>query len=142
MAYDGSYDDFTAPIIRGDDYEFPFTVRLPNDGATAPYDDDNTTRADLSGWAELWCTGKLQYEQDAAGDTAALFQVTLGGGGIVLTDAAQGEAKVVLTPDETGDLPPGEDVYVDVQGKDANGKIHTLATGIFPVRADVTRSTT
>jgi len=141
MPYDGRYDDFNQPVIRGDDYEFPFTVRLPNEGAEAPFTDLNTTRAPLGAWGEIWCTGKLGTVQNRAGDGSALFQVTKSGGGIVITNALQGEAKVLLTPSETGALPPGEEVRVDVQGIDGNGKTHTLCTGVFPVRADVTRTT-
>lgn len=139
MSFDGSYDDFSLPVIRGDDYEFPFVVRIPSAGATAPYDDANSTRAPLGGWQAFWCTGK-RYDALGSADTAKLFQVTLAGGGIVLTNAAEGEAKVVLTPAETGVLPAGQEIWVDVQGKDAAGKIHTLCTGKLPVRADVTRS--
>lgn len=141
--YDGRYNDFEQSIIRGDDYEFPFVVRLPNVGASPPYTDSNTTRVDLTDWDELWCTGKRGSSLNEAADADALFQVTLSGGGIVLTDAAEGEGKVVLTPDETGELPVEKDrpLFVDVQGKDASGKIHTLCTGRFPVRADTTRAT-
>lgn len=139
-SYNGAYDDFGKPIIRGDDYELPFVARLPNEGASAPYDDDNTTRINLGTWGELWCTAKRLAHLSLPGDTSKLFQVTKSGGGIVVTDAAQGRFKVVLTPAITS-LLPADQIYVDLQGLDDTGKVRTLATGVFTVKADVTRAT-
>lgn len=140
--FDGTYKDFRRPIIRGDDYELPFVVRIPDGGADPPYDDTNSERAPLGDWGEIWCTGKLATVLNRPGDDDALFQLSKSGGGVVITDPDQGMLKVIFTPDVTGTLPTSGEVRVDIQGVDAAGKVHTLCTGVFPIRADVTRRTT
>jgi hypothetical protein len=140
QSFNGSYDDFADTIIRGDDYEFPFQVRTPQTNAAPPYTAANTDPVDISGWQELWCTAKAGPRLgDPADDTGAAFQVTRTGGGIVVTDAANGKAKVVLAASVSRTL-KNRELRMDVQGRDASGKIHTVCTGILTVNADPTRA--
>lgn len=138
-SYDGSYDDFSFSIVRGDDEVFDCVARVPNAGATAPYTNSNSSRQSLVGWGEIYCTAKLspQYEADAS----AVFQLTKANGGVLVTNAAQGEFQVIIEPEDYANLGyrPTQ-LWVDIQGEDADGKIHTLCTGMVKVNVETTRS--
>jgi hypothetical protein len=109
-------------------------------GGTSPEVELRPKRQDLTAWTEFWFTGKTSL---GGGDVAAVFQRTLTGGGISLTSASQGEGKVTLVPasyPSTLAYDRETILYCDLQGKDGDGKIHTLATGKLIVGAETTRS--
>lgn len=122
-----AYTDFTFTIFRGDDRSITIAA-LQADGVTAQ---------NITGWA-LWFTGKLAI---ADADVAAVFQRTVAGGGITITNAVGGLATVTLVPANTDSLTQDTTLFCDLQGKDGSGKIYTLATGKLVVQAEVTRST-
>lgn len=93
---------------------------------------------DLTG-ASLWFTAKNAIE-DA--DVDAVFQKT-DSDGIVVTDAAGGAVDITIDPEDTEDLGDEEVVLqCDLQVKELDGTISTVARGSLRISPDVTRSTT
>lgn len=85
----------------------------------------------------LWFTAK---RSKADADTAAVLRKD-SIDGIAIVVAAEGTATVTLDSADTEDLLVATVLYWDVQGKDGDGKIITLAEGILVIEADVTRTT-
>lgn len=107
--------------VRGDDEEYDITLV---DEAGQPLDLD-----DLD---EMWFT-----VHDT--DNSDLLQKTRTGGGIVVTDAAAGEATISITPADTEDLPSRAlSLAYDVQVRDSTGVISTPIRGRLRVSPDVT----
>jgi hypothetical protein len=87
---------------------------------------------------EIWFTGKYAYKDE---DSVAVFQKTIGDG-ITVTNALAGRGSLALTASDTEDLPPVKTLLLwDVQIKDANGMIYTVASGSLVVMPDVTLTT-
>jgi hypothetical protein len=120
-----AYTDFTFTVFRGDDRVLTVEALAPGGGGAQ----------DLTGWS-LWFTGKLAV---ADADGAAIFQYTIGSG-IAVTNAAGGLATIAIDGDDTAVLTADTSLWCDLQGKDAAGKIATLATGKLNVVAEVTRT--
>jgi hypothetical protein len=87
---------------------------------------------------EIWFTGKYAYKDS---DLAAVFQKTIGDG-ITVTNALGGRAALALIPSDTHGLPAVKTLLLwDVQLKDADDMIYTVASGNLVVLPDVTQST-
>lgn len=85
----------------------------------------------------IWFSGKRSV---ADGDVDAVFMKTLGGG-VTVTDAANGLVTVTLSPTDTETLPSSRVILDwDLQVKTAGGAIYTVALGKLTVFPDVTRS--
>jgi hypothetical protein len=111
-------------MIRGD--TVLFNIQITKNSVAFP----------LSG-CELWFTGKYAYSD---GDIAAVFQKTIGDG-ITITSALAGQATMALSPADTDSLPDVKTLLLyDVQLKDANDLVYTVASGSLVVTPDVTRS--
>jgi len=112
-------------IKRGDTVQFSGTI---TQGGTA---------LDITG-ASLWFTAKNQYVDD---DVSAIFQKTIGDG-ITVVNAAQGLITILLSPSDTTGLSKVKTILVyDLQLKDTNSKIYSIASGNLVVEPDVTNST-
>jgi hypothetical protein len=95
--------------------------------------------ADVSS-GQWWCTGK--WFRDSIDDSDVIFQVT-GTMSIqgIITNPGAGILHIKLTPDASASLPPRDSpVQVDVQWRESNGDVWTVASGTLTFRADVTRS--
>jgi hypothetical protein len=111
-------------LVRGDTEHLRVTV-TDADGDTV-----NLTGADA------WFTVKRRV---ADPDDRAAIALRMGAG-IEVEDAPGGVLIVTLTATETDDMVPGVYRY-DVQVRDANGRISTVADGRLVLRSDVTRAT-
>lgn len=117
-------------MVRGDDQEFELAIEI--DG----------TPVDLDG-CFLWFTAKNDIGD--LDEDAVLAKTSALNGGIEITNADAGAAKVVIAADDTADLdcqldgsPP---LVWDVQVRDGTGRIRTVASGTLRILADVTRAT-
>lgn len=96
-----------------------------------------TLAQDLTDWS-LWLTAKKRLT-DA--DADAVFQLT-SASGITLQSATGGYFQAAIGPDDYAGLDYEKaTLYADVQGKDGDGKVHTLAKGMITIEPDVTRAT-
>lgn len=122
------YANFVLQIRRGDHRTVTIRVTEP----------DGVTPRDITGW-QLWLTAKRAL---ADADTAAdAIKVSTLAGSITITNAAQGQAEAAILPSHTEGLPASEQTfYVDLQAKDATGKIGTLRAGKLVVQPDVTQA--
>lgn len=85
----------------------------------------------------MWFTAKYAYADD---DADAVFQKTIGDG-ITVTNAGCGEAEITLSSSDTSSLSSSKVMLVyDLQIRNAEGKIYTVAYGNIVVLPDVTRS--
>jgi len=105
----------------------------------------------VSGYANIWFTVKRDRE---TADSAALVQIdtdtgllyangvaaSAASGSITVDDAPTGDLTIALAATVTATLPVGTGYYYDIQWMAAGGAIHTLASGVASVAADVTRS--
>lgn len=93
----------------------------------------------------LWFTLKLSQD-DAADDTAAVSRCSWVSGGAASGIAVASPATGVLTIDapaaDTANLDPALTYVYDIQIKDANARIYTLATGAVTAAPDITRRLT
>jgi hypothetical protein len=112
-------------MYRGDDASFNIAVQ--KDGAPV----------DLSGATLRFTAKRGRLEPDA---DAVLSKSTAGGGGITITDAPGGIARVDVLPADTDALARAVRLVWDLQAVDAASKVRTLATGRLVIHADVTRS--
>lgn len=115
-------------VIRGDDERLDLAFKL------AP----NGTVVNLTGHQGIWFTAK-RFSSDP--DSDAVFQKSTGAGTIIVDDAVNGLAHVVINAADTDGVEPTS-LYYDCQFKDSLGKIRTAALGQLKVVADVTRTTT
>ena len=91
---------------------------------------------DLTG-CTLFFTAKEDISQ-ADADAPLKAQT---GAGITHTDALAGEAKILLGPPDTDNVPTDVALVCDVQLKTATGEIYTVANGKLTFLEDVTRRT-
>lgn len=111
-------------MYRGDKRTWTITVTQAGD------------KFDLTG-STIWFTAKKKY---ADADSAAIIARSTTNGGIVLTDPTKGVAEVTTLTTETSGLTGNNRTILvyDVQLKDANGRITTVAYGDLIVKPDVT----
>lgn len=123
------FGDFTLSMTRSDNFTFTFQVQL--DGVNQ----------DTSNWQKFWLTAKRSTSDS---DSAAVFQLTsLLGDGITVVNASTGLYQVDIIPADTSSLGNNNTrLYCDIQGKDEDGNIYTLAKGTITVRTEVTVSAT
>lgn len=95
---------------------------------------DGKTPFDLTG-CEVWFTVNPSSNNTADNDTSAIIQTKVTN----VPNPTAGVANLQVTNAQTQDVAPGTYFY-DVQVKDANGNITSLAQNQFIVIADVTRS--
>jgi hypothetical protein len=93
--------------------------------------------------AKVWFTAKRAWT-DA--DSAAVIALSTDLGGITITDASAGTARLTIPPAATASLttpPPPSPLTLlyDIQVKEADGSITTVQQGHLLVRADITRAT-
>lgn len=112
------------PIYRGDNPETPIIIEEGDEGG--PYE-----RIDITG-----STFAMRIQQ-RRGATAALT-LTTENDGIVITNAAQGELKVVFTAVQTAGLPTNCPLQYDLQWVSAGGVKKTLIAGEMTVIKDIT----
>jgi len=105
-------------IFRGDDH----TVSL--------IFEEGGARKDITGWVIFFT---VKEKQDDSDDDALISKDV-----DTHTDAVNGETKIVLTDEDTDDLPIGTHYY-DIQYKDDGGLIKTVLSGRFRVMGDITR---
>jgi hypothetical protein len=99
---------------------------------------DGTTPQDLTD-VDLWFTAKRWLSQPDA-DAVITKDLT---DGLAVTDAPAGLAEVSIDPEDTSDLTPSRVLlHWDLQGRDADGTVVTLAQGKLRILADVTLTTT
>lgn len=117
----------TRTMRRGDTHIIRYEVK---DGDGRPYD--------LTG-AKLWFTAKSSVHNPDAQAEIALDTAALGG--VVITSALQGLARVTIPPITTRSFADGPvRLAFDFQLKDALGVIATLEFGELVVSPDVTRA--
>lgn len=104
----------------------------------------NGAPLDLTG-AKVWWTMKRSFSDL---DASAIAQVTTvsstpPGGGITVTNAAEGRIAIKCPAEATSELTAATHEFVyDIQVKDAVGDIATAETGEIKIEPDVTRATT
>lgn len=114
-------------MTRGDDRTFDIDI-ADQDGAAV----------DLSTFEGLWFTAKRRISDS---DEDAVFQKALGQG-LELDTEIDGRASVTVDAADTTDLPDHNTRLVwDVQVKDGEGSVVTVAAGTLTVTPDVTRAT-
>lgn len=123
-----AFDKFNYEIFRGDDRDLTIAVKAPGGAAQ-----------NITGWT-FWVTGKVNL---ADADAAAVFQRTNAGTatGVVITDAANGLATATIRGVDTSALTAQTTLFVDIQGKDGNGRVATLSTGKITIVLEVTQAT-
>lgn len=94
------------------------------------------TPIDLTG-AKVWFSAKRQRTDL---DADAIILLDSAGGGINIYDPLHGKLQVIVPPSDTEDLDEEEVLYYDVQLKEANGIITTIASGKITITLDVTRA--
>ena len=111
-------------FVRGDSFKFVLDIDI--DGS--PYNLTGTTMKMTAKWSH------------SDSDANALFQKTIGDG-ITYTDAANGQAQIILAPADTISLPPQIVVLqYDVELTDGSS-VYTVARGDLAVLPDVTVGT-
>lgn len=99
-------------------------------------DDEGVAITDFTGF-EAWLTVK---EQHADLDAAAIIQVTLAGGGIVVADAPTGKLMATIPGTDTDSIVP-KNYIADFQVKDADDVIASASLITIKVLPDITRAT-
>lgn len=113
---------------RGDEFDFDIVVRdtvtgLPVDVTGQPF----------------WFTAKKSLFDT---DDEAQIKHDSNEGGIVLVDPTNGRVRVLIDETDTEDLDVRTVLRWDVQWRDLNDNLKTLASGDLVVELDVTRRTT
>jgi len=114
-------------MFRGDTLTFELALTNPKTGAPL----------DITG-AKIWFTAKNNYVDP---DNQAVIALDTVSGGVAITDAVRGLARVDVPPLATRSFPDGpvKTVY-DVQIKDAAGIVTTVESGTLKVWPDVSRA--
>ena len=103
------------PVYKGDDVEIPLVM----EEGEAP----NYTPIDITG-----STFKMRIEKKRG--ATEVLTITTAGGGIPITDAANGEFKIVLSAANTTTIYNAEaPLQYDLQWTKAGGKVKTLLRG-------------
>lgn len=114
---------YAIALYKGDDAELPLVI----DEGDAP----TFTPVDITG-----STFKMEIEKKRGG--AAVLTLTTGGGGIPITDAANGAFKVIFSAANTVLLAIADPLQYDLQWTNAAGKVKTLLRGDLKVKKDIT----
>jgi hypothetical protein len=117
----------TYEVNRGDTAEFEVNVL---DAEGQPMDITS---------CKIWFTGKL-YPDDL--DASALWSLNNEDDPtkVNVVDPITGNVVLVLTPDETQDLPYHRSLTFDVQLKDSASRVYTIQRGLIRVNPDITRA--
>lgn len=90
--------------------------------------------------AKIWFTAKYNYVDP---DERAAIRLNTVDGGVVITDALRGLARIDIEPIHTRAFPDGiVRLVYDVQVKDASGFVTTIESGTLKVFPDVSRAIT
>jgi hypothetical protein len=117
-------------LTRGDTNEFTVTITAPDgDGVYQPLE---------IGFSDLWFTLKYDWDDD---DVDAIVQKTVGNGITVSSPTSAGIAVVRLEPEDTEDLIGPQRLVYDVQLKESDDTITTVASGYANLVRDATRAT-
>ncbi len=111
-------------MLSGDSKTLTVTV---DDGATPP------VAIDITGYTVWWWASRLSSSGKFAA-TATLQKDNAGGGGVAITDAANGKFQVTLAPADTAAL--AGDFYHEAQVRDGAGNISTVLTGKLTIARD------
>lgn len=71
---------------------------------------------------------------------ASIKKDSAGIGGITITDAGNGLARLVIAPSDTSAFTSSTQLYFDLQVTEADGTVTTLFDGILAVSMDVTQT--
>lgn len=112
------------PIYRGDNPETPLIIEEGDEGG--PYEPVNITGS----------TFAMRIQQKRG--NLEVLTLTTSNGGIVITDAANGEFKVVFSSAQTTALPTNCPMLYDLQWVNSSGDKKTLIAGEITVAKDVT----
>lgn len=115
--------------VRGDTNIYEITVLREN----LPVDITN---------AKIWFTVK-NNKTDDDGDAVIAKNTTDHNTQVVkLSPATAGKVQLILSHDDTKDFTSDQALYYDVQMRELNGVLTTVASGIFRVKLDVTVAST
>jgi hypothetical protein len=112
-------------MYRGDDESFDIAVT--KDGIAV----------DLTGASIRFTAKRRATDVDLE---AVIAKTSAVAGGIVVTNALGGIARVDIVPADTEDLTASARLIWDLQAVDGTGKVRTLADGTLIVHADVSRT--
>lgn len=126
--YGREYLALNLRMVRGDTYKFDAQILL------------HRTPVDLTG-GTVKMTAKWSL---SAADGSAVFQKTSSpGGGIVVTDAAQGQITVTIASSNTSSLPAKKvELPYDIQFVDSSGAVYTVLYGTLVIVPDATTTNT
>lgn len=128
MTLNSSPASIAIRMKRGDGLEFDTFVTDTSTGLPI----------DITG-LPFWFTAKRSF-YDA--DVDAQISKDTTGGGMVIIDGPGGQVRTLVDPADTDGLEAPTTLRWDVQWKDSNDVVHTLASGDLIVELDVTRRTT
>jgi hypothetical protein len=111
---------YNVDLVRGDTKTFALN-----------FTSDGTTPIDITGWT-VYYTVKRHLEDS---DSTALIRKVI----TAHTDPTQGQTEIVLENTDTQDLEV-EVLWHDIQIKNTEDKINTIAFGQLNILADVTRA--
>lgn len=120
------FDDFVETMTRGDTHRIRFTVTI------------NNVAEPITDWDKFWFTAKRHSSQP---DIEALIALTTPeASGIDKVDPENGVLEVLIAPASTELIALGTHLRLvaDLQGRDPNGDIFTLAKGTLVIEPDVT----
>lgn len=122
------FDDFTETMTRGDSHPIRFTVEI------------NQVPQDITDWSKFWFTAKRR-PSDA--DAAAIIALTTPTD-IAIIDAPNGVLEVRIQPSHTSTIAAGTHLRLvaDLQGRDPNDDLFTLAKGVLVIEPDATIAAT
>lgn len=122
----------------------PITLTARNDQSLKVYiytDQTKTTRMNISsGVSEIRMTVKPEWAMEDADDANALFQKSLTGGGIAITDGENGEITVTLEDTDTAEATVRENYFYDVQLVFASGAKRTVVLDRAVITIPVTKT--
>ena len=89
--------------------------------------------------SKVWFTAKVNKEDV---DSSAIIKLDSSTPDVNIYAPVQGRVQVKIPPSATEGLDDDLALHYDVQLKEANGDITTIATGILRIEPDITRSIT
>ena len=111
---------YNVDLVRGDTKTFVLN-----------FTSDGTTPIDITGWT-IYYTVKMCLGDD---DADALIRKII----TTHTDPTNGKTEIILNNSDTQNLPT-ETLWHDIQVKDTDDKINTIAAGQLNIITDVTRA--
>jgi hypothetical protein len=86
---------------------------------------------------KVWLTAKRELDD---GDSEAVIAVDSDQGDVIFTNPLKGKAQINIPPESTMNLDEDEAFHYDVQLREANGVVTTIATGKLELIPDITRA--